>query len=150
MYFELNIIIIVICNCSCQFVFFMFDFRFYFAVESCATLLTRDLKRNLFNLFATWCGSFSKPLGIASQIGQSVEEEKLQFSALQVRFLKSLTIKRLLTHLLISIYVFIFQAMSALLCCGHVFYTPYLSDDGIIYKWLDMLLTSKDEKVRVY
>ena len=38
--------------------------------------------------------------------------------------------------------------MSALLCCGHVFYTPYLSDDGIIYKWLDMLLTSKEEKVR--
>ncbi|KAI8115619.1 Protein furry [Lucilia cuprina] len=90
-------------------------------LESCATLLTRDLKRNLFNLFATWCGTFSKPLGIASQIGQSAEEEKLQFSAL--------------------------QAMSALLCCGHVFYTPYLSDDGIIYKWLDMLLASKDEKI---
>uniref|UniRef100_A0A1A9ZKK6 Nuclear condensin complex subunit 3 C-terminal domain-containing protein n=1 Tax=Glossina pallidipes TaxID=7398 RepID=A0A1A9ZKK6_GLOPL len=90
-------------------------------MESCATLLTRDLKRNLFNLFATWCGLFSKPLGITSQIGQTPEEEKLQFSAL--------------------------QAMSALLCCGHVFYTPYLSDDGIIYKWLDMLLTSKDEKI---
>uniref|UniRef100_A0A1A9UFY5 Uncharacterized protein n=1 Tax=Glossina austeni TaxID=7395 RepID=A0A1A9UFY5_GLOAU len=90
-------------------------------LESCATLLTRDLKRNLFNLFATWCGLFSKPLGITSQIGQTPEEEKLQFSAL--------------------------QAMSALLCCGHVFYTPYLSDDGIIYKWLDMLLTSKDEKI---
>ncbi|XP_059216177.1 protein furry isoform X3 [Stomoxys calcitrans] len=92
-----------------------------FSLDSCATLLTRDLKRNLFNLFATWCGSFSKPLGIASQIGQTQEEEKLQFSAL--------------------------QAMSALLCCGHVFYTPYLSDDGIIYKWLDMLLASKDEKI---
>ncbi|KAL9906690.1 microtubule binding protein furry isoform 3-T3 [Glossina fuscipes fuscipes] len=92
-----------------------------FSLESCATLLTRDLKRNLFNLFATWCGLFSKPLGITSQIGQTPEEEKLQFSAL--------------------------QAMSALLCCGHVFYTPYLSDDGIIYKWLDMLLTSKDEKI---
>lgn len=58
----------------------------YILVESCATLLTRDLKRNLFNLFATWCGSFSKPLGIVSQIGQSAEEEKLQFSALQVSF----------------------------------------------------------------
>lgn len=39
------------------------------------------------------------------------------------------------------------QAMSALLCCGHIFYTPHLQDDGIIYKWLDLLLTSKDEKV---
>ncbi|XP_030386037.1 protein furry isoform X4 [Scaptodrosophila lebanonensis] len=92
-----------------------------FSLEACATLLTRDLKRNLFNLFATWCGSFSKPLCITSQIGQTVEEEKLQFSAL--------------------------QAMSALLCCGHIFYTPHLQDEGIIYKWLDMLLTSKDEKI---
>ncbi|XP_037930850.1 protein furry isoform X3 [Teleopsis dalmanni] len=92
-----------------------------FSLESCATLLTRDLKRNLFELFATWCGPFSKPLGITSQIGQTAEEEKLKFSAL--------------------------QAMSALLCCGHVFSTPYLSDDGVIYKWLDMLLSSKDEKI---
>ncbi|XP_017028103.1 protein furry isoform X2 [Drosophila kikkawai] len=92
-----------------------------FSLESCATLLSRDLKRNLFNLFATWCGSFSKPLSIPSQIGQTLEEEKLQFSAL--------------------------QAMSALLCCGHIFYAPHLQDDGIIYKWLDLLLTSKDEKI---
>ncbi|BFF97919.1 protein furry [Drosophila madeirensis] len=92
-----------------------------FSLESCATLLSRDLKRNLFNLFATWCGSFSKPLSITSQIGQTLEEEKLQFSAL--------------------------QAMSALLCCGHIFYAPHLQDDGIIYKWLDLLLTSKDEKI---
>ncbi|XP_060657761.1 protein furry isoform X5 [Drosophila nasuta] len=92
-----------------------------FSLESCATLLSRDLKRNLFNLFATWCGNFSKPLSISSQIGQTLEEEKLQFSAL--------------------------QAMSALLCCGHIFYTPHLQDDGIIYKWLDLLLTSKDEKI---
>jgi len=38
--------------------------------------------------------------------------------------------------------------MSALLCCGHIFYTPHLQDEGIIYKWLDLLLTSKDEKVK--
>lgn len=53
-------------------------------MESCGTLLSRDLKRNLFNLFATWCGNFSKPLGIISHINQNAEEEKLQFSALQV------------------------------------------------------------------
>ncbi|XP_067645046.1 protein furry isoform X3 [Eurosta solidaginis] len=92
-----------------------------FSLESCGTLLTRELKRNLFNLFATWCGSFSKPLGFTSQIGQTPDEEKLQFSAL--------------------------QALSALLCCGHIFHPPYLSDYGIIYEWLDMLLTSKDEKI---
>ncbi|KAH8406857.1 hypothetical protein KR222_008787, partial [Zaprionus bogoriensis] len=107
-----------------------------FSLESCATLLSRDLKRNLFNLFATWCGSFSKPLGISSQIGQTLEEEKLQFSALQA-IVWSLT----------PLPLFPLQAMSALLCCGHIFYTPHLQDDGIIYKWLDMLLTSKDEKI---
>lgn len=53
----------------------------FFAVEICATLLSRDLKRNLFNLFATWCGPYSKPLGIASA---AMEEDKLQFSALNV------------------------------------------------------------------
>ncbi|XP_037907815.1 protein furry isoform X6 [Hermetia illucens] len=92
-----------------------------FTLESCATLLSRDLRRNLFNLFATWCGSFSKPLGISSQIGATADEEKLQFSAL--------------------------QAMSAVLCCGPCFDPQYLSEEGLIYKWLDLLLTSKDEKI---
>ncbi|XP_055840446.1 protein furry isoform X2 [Episyrphus balteatus] len=92
-----------------------------FSLEACGTLLSRDLKRNLFNLFATWSGPFAKALGISSQIGTTVDEEKLQFSAL--------------------------QAMSALLSCGPIFHTTYLGDDGIIYKWLDCLLVSRDEKV---
>ncbi|XP_050332933.1 protein furry isoform X2 [Bactrocera neohumeralis] len=92
-----------------------------FSLDSCGTLLTTGLKRSLFNLFAIWCGSFAKPLGVTSQIGQTPEEEKLQFSAL--------------------------QALSALICCGHIFYAPFLSDYGILYVWLDMLLTSKDEKI---
>lgn len=90
-------------------------------MESRATLLSNDLKRHLFNLFASWSGATAKPLGfphagftgtssngttntagtnssnnslgiigtIASgtsiSLGSiSVEEEKLQFSALQV------------------------------------------------------------------
>jgi len=53
------------------------------SVEACATLLSRVLKRNLFNLFAAWCGSFSKPLGYTMQSDHTLEEEKLQFSALQ-------------------------------------------------------------------
>ncbi|KAL5290083.1 FRY family protein [Megaselia abdita] len=92
-----------------------------FSLESCATLLSRDLKKNLFNLFASWCGPLSKPLGIFSNTGTNMDEEKLQFSSL--------------------------QAMSALLCCGPIFESQYLLDDGILYKWLDSLLTSKDEKV---
>lgn len=57
-------------------------------VESCATLLSRDLKSNLFNLFASWGLPYTKPLGIGSYhaggTNNSVEEGKLQFGALMV------------------------------------------------------------------
>lgn len=91
-------------------------------MESRTTLLSNDLKRHLFNLFASWSGPTAKPLGfphaggisgsnsngatstaganssnnslgtsgtVASGTSTSlgtiaVEEEKLQFSALQV------------------------------------------------------------------
>lgn len=60
-------------------------------MESCATLLSRDLKSNLFNLFASWGLPFTKPLGIGSYhaggTNNSVEEGKLQFGALMVRIL---------------------------------------------------------------
>ncbi|XP_055686760.1 protein furry isoform X4 [Lutzomyia longipalpis] len=95
-----------------------------FPLEACGTLLSRDLKRNLFNLFASWSGEFAKPLGIShntASSGSSAEEEKLQFSAL--------------------------QAMSVLLCRGFCFNTQYLAEEGLIYPWLDMLLESKDEKI---
>lgn len=39
--------------------------------------------------------------------------------------------------------------MSALLCCGPIFDSKYLADDGVLYKWLDSLLSSKDEKVKL-
>jgi hypothetical protein len=40
--------------------------------------------------------------------------------------------------------------MSALLCCGSCFDTHNLSEDGNIYLWLDMLLLSADDKVKLY
>uniref|UniRef100_A0AAG5D1F0 Cell morphogenesis protein N-terminal domain-containing protein n=1 Tax=Anopheles atroparvus TaxID=41427 RepID=A0AAG5D1F0_ANOAO len=156
-----------------------------FSLETCATLLSRDLKRNLVNLFVAWSGTaYALPfashghqhhgshhgghhgvggssgggsgagggvsgigIGIGtSGIGASVwgssssstaagvgsaatatgatlvaEEENLQFSAL--------------------------QAISAVLCCGPCFDPGHLAEDGAIYSWLDMLMTSKDEKI---
>lgn len=90
-------------------------------MESRATLLSNELKRHLFNLFASWSGPSAKPLGVShagfsgtssnggtnaagagsnnnslgisgtiasgtsTSLGSiSIEEEKLQFSALQV------------------------------------------------------------------
>uniref|UniRef100_A0A182NNI5 Cell morphogenesis protein N-terminal domain-containing protein n=1 Tax=Anopheles dirus TaxID=7168 RepID=A0A182NNI5_9DIPT len=154
-----------------------------FSLESCSTLLSRELKRNLVNLFVGWSGSaYALPFahghhgsshhhhgghhgvgsssggGSTSGIGSGVsglgsgtigasvwgssststgigsagnnsvgtiaaEEEKLQFSAL--------------------------QAMSAVLCCGPCFDPGHLAEDGAIYSWLDMLMTSKDEKETV-
>ena len=99
--------------------------KFYFiAVETCLTLLKRDLRRSLFALFAGWSGRFGRPLGHTSTISQDVEEKpcsELQLSAL--------------------------QAMSALLCCGPCFNPQGLAEDGVLYPWLDMLLASRDDKV---
>ncbi|XP_058831172.1 protein furry isoform X5 [Topomyia yanbarensis] len=108
-----------------------------FSLESCPTLLTRELKRNLVNLFASWSGSYAAPFGAtagsnsggshhaissSSTISSiSIDEEKLQFSAL--------------------------QATSALLCCGPCYEPNHLAEDGVIYSWLDLLMASKDEKI---
>lgn len=93
-------------------------------MEASATLLSRELKRNLFNLFSSWSGPFAKPLrqnlsGLSGTI--NLEEEKLQFCAL--------------------------QAQSAILSCGPFFEAHYLAEDGILYSWLDLLLNTSDEKV---
>lgn len=111
-------------------------------VEACSTLLSRDLKRNLFNLFASWCGQYAKPLGVASAAvtNTNSEEEKLQFSALQVNTQFLFKKECFLTDLCS-------QAMVALLCCGSCFDTQNLAEDGNIYLWLDMLLGSNDDKV---
>lgn len=41
-----------------------------------------------------------------------------------------------------------FQAMSAVLCCGPVADNVGLSSDGYLYKWLDNILDSQDKKVK--
>jgi hypothetical protein len=94
-------------------------------VETCLTLLKRDVRHNLFTLFAGWSGRFGRPLGHPTS-SQDVDERpcsELQLSAL--------------------------QAMSALLCCGPCFNPQGLAEDGLFYPWLDMLLDSHDEKVGI-
>lgn len=53
-------------------------------MESRATLLSRELKRNLFNLFASWGGPLTKQLVNVYHAANCVEEAKLQFGALWV------------------------------------------------------------------
>lgn len=92
-------------------------------METCPTLLRRDLRSNLFTLFAGWSGKFGQTLGISSGPLDEKPGSELQLSVL--------------------------QAMSALLCCGPCFNPLGLAEDGSLYQWLDSLLASKDEKVRI-
>ncbi|XP_021940399.1 protein furry [Zootermopsis nevadensis] len=94
-----------------------------FSLETCLSLLKRDVRCNLFALFAGWSGRFGRPLGHPTS-GQDADDRpcsELQLSAL--------------------------QAMSALLCCGPCFNPQGLAEDGMLYPWLDMLLSSRDEKI---
>lgn len=105
-------------------------------METYPTLLKRDLRSNLFSLFRNWSGPYGSSLiwniqtipavttttaGVTSE-ATSINEEELQFAAL--------------------------QAMCAVLCCGSCFDTKnLLSEEGVLYSWLNTLLASMDEKV---
>lgn len=101
-------------------------FVFIFIVETCQTLLKRDLRRNLFVLFSTWSGKYGAPVRSS---GLEFDQSHKKCSELQLAAL---------------------QAMSALLCCGPCFDTQGLSEDGPFYNWLDVLLESSEEKVRAH
>lgn len=92
-------------------------------METCQTLLKRDLRRNLFKLFNTWSGKYNTSLkqSLTEVDHNHKKTTELQFAAL--------------------------QAMSALLCCGPCFDSQGLIEDGSFYRWLDVMLESSDEKV---
>ncbi|XP_075228459.1 microtubule binding protein furry isoform X2 [Lycorma delicatula] len=104
-----------------------------FALETYPSLLKRDLRRNLFLLFAGWSGVFGRclsgPLGVSAIVSTSHEppaslsndEEELQLCAL--------------------------QAMSAVLCCGPCFDPQCLAEEGYLYPWLDLLMGSQEPKI---
>ncbi|KAK3798079.1 hypothetical protein RRG08_034635 [Elysia crispata] len=85
-------------------------------------LLSRDLRYSLFHLFANWSGHFNLNFGPGDK-RHSKEEPWSEQELSAVR------------------------AMSAVLCCGKVFDSNGLNDDGYIYHWLDTLLGSQDEKI---
>ena len=86
------------------------------------TLLTRDLRYSLFHLFANWSGKFSHTIGDTIDRRPAKDESCTELELSAVR------------------------AMSAVLCCGPVFDPNGLNDDGYIYQWLDMLLSSHDDR----
>lgn len=50
-------------------------------------------------------------------------------------------------HYLFIYFLLLFQAMSAVLCCGPVFDNVGLNPDGYLYKWLDNILACQDVRV---
>lgn len=95
-----------------------------FKVDSRVNLIGRDLRRNLFYLFSHWTGQFSSCLTNNKQPhihDPEYSPTKFEFSAL--------------------------QAMSAVLCCGSVFDPQTLGEDSLTYHWLEVLLSSKDERL---
>ncbi|XP_021378295.1 protein furry-like isoform X2 [Mizuhopecten yessoensis] len=88
------------------------------------SLLTRDLRYSLFHLFASWSGKFSHTIGdtLDRRFNKDESCSELELSAV--------------------------RAMSAVLCCGPVFDPSGLNDDGYIYQWLDMLLSSHNDRIK--
>ncbi|RZF40680.1 hypothetical protein LSTR_LSTR014815 [Laodelphax striatellus] len=112
-----------------------------FPLETYPTLLKRDLRRNLFTLFAGWSAApfgrcLSGALGAtASGAAPWVEQPPPSAPApdeqqLQLQFCA-------------------LQAASAVLCCGPCFDPLCLAEDGYLYPWLDLLMASSQAKVRV-
>lgn len=96
-------------------------------METCQTLLKRDLRKNLFLLFSTWAGRYGslvRGINIVDLDQSHKKSTELQLAAL--------------------------QAMSALLCCGSCFDAQGLAEDSRFYQWLDVMLESSEDKVKCF
>lgn len=103
---------------------FIVNFFFLRAVDVRPSLLKRDLRQQLFILFAGWSGKFGRPFGFnSSSAAKEQEPSELELTAV--------------------------EAMSSVLCCGPCFNRQGLTEDNHsdVYSWLDILLASKNEKV---
>ena len=91
------------------------------------SLLKRDLRQQLFILFASWSGKFGLPFSLSSSGPNNKEQDLAELELTAV------------------------EAMSSVLCCGPCFNKQGLTEDSHsdIYLWLDVLLSSKIEKVRI-
>lgn len=93
-----------------------------FPLEMYGSLMKKELLRNLFALFAGWCGPLARHLGsLVPQPQQLENDDRLNLSAL--------------------------KAMSAVVCCGRCFDPSALAEDGSLYPWLREMLSSPNDKI---
>ena len=90
-----------------------------FPLDKRRTLIRKDLRRHLFNLFAGWSGRFGQLFGMNTKPANNDNTcTEFEFQAL--------------------------QTMLAVLCSGPYFDHSMFSDNGDVYKLLDLLLASED------
>ena len=94
-----------------------------FPLDKRRTLIRKEPRRNLFNLFAGWSGRFGQIFGLSSRTASTTDNTctEFEFSAL--------------------------QAMLSVLCSGPCFDLNMFAEDGEVYKLLDLLLASEDENI---
>lgn len=95
-----------------------------FKRENRNNILGRDLRKNLFFMFANWAGVYGKSLFTRKRPNpyeDDVSPSIIEFSAL--------------------------NAMCSVLCCGPLFDPTLLAEDSHLYHWLESLITSREEAV---
>lgn len=112
-----------------QFAMFVTKLIGSFNVENRSNLLGRDLRKNLFYLFASFSGNATANLFRPNSMVSKHRKEEGKLNELNLVGL---------------------QAMCSVLCCGPVFAeTDCLLEESSYFEWLDMLLNSTDERLRI-
>ena len=93
-----------------------------FQLDKRRTLIRKELRRNLFNLFASWSGTFGQLFGLNTRPTNSDNTcTEFEFMAL--------------------------QSMLAVLCSGPYFDREMFAEEGEVYRLLDLLLASEDPSI---
>lgn len=98
-----------------------------FTIDNRRNKLSRELRQNLFNLFAGWSGKYGNMFLNQRQVFN--EQQMIDFS--KMTELEYLSIK----------------SMSTVLCAGSIFDSKNLLDGNSLYFWLKNLLNAKDKRL---
>jgi len=93
-----------------------------FPLDRRMTLIRKELRKNLFNLFGSWAGKFGQLFGLNTRpVSSDNSCTEFEFSAL--------------------------QSMLSVLCSGPCFNSAAFDQDGDVYNLLDLLLNSEDPNI---
>jgi len=113
-----------------QFAMFVTKLISSFNVDNRTNLLSKDLRRNLFYLFASLSGHVTLNLFRSSSMISKHRKEESKLNEITEFSYVNL------------------KAMCSVLCCGSVFADHCLREESSYFDWLYMLLNSTDERLR--